>query len=341
MNELFEDLMRSNDPARDAQSDPARREAVLALADQPVELNHRRSRGLRRLAVAASLVVVTGAVVGAQLTAPAPVAAALTASDVLTKAAAQASDPEASGDQYWKVTSQSQNLMTSVGEDSKPSTCLLAMSRTTYLAVDGSRPSWFVDSPSKKVEQIEGSDCTPGGGETWTTNQPPNASTGDWLNPTAEWVAKLPTDITELRAKLYADTKGQGNDPDDEAFVIITDLLRTGQAPASLRADLFEVLKTVDGTTITDSQVKVNDRSGVAIGRSTVDGSKAELIIDAATGELLGERTNLEVGGKQIETIAEYTPRSVVDAIPGSVKKAANHYRCTPQGECQAEPEKR
>ncbi len=340
MPELFEDLMRTNDPARGIAVDPSQREAVLANAelDNVQQLPVRRSNWGRRLAVAAALVGVTGGLVWTQLSGPtAQVASALTASDVLTKAATAAQDPEAKPGQYWVITANSTFLNSVAGEDEAASgSCLVKSGRTSYIPVDGKTPAWYADAAETKVKQVSGDACSLEAKATnWTTNQTPNTFPGDWSNPNQAWVEKLPGSVDELRKKLYADTKGAGSGSDDEAYVVITDSLRSGMAPADLRSKMLEILKTIDGTKITDAKVEVEGRTGVAIGREQNTGDKVEIIIDSETGELLGERTHTKVGDDTVVSTSAYTPRKVVDAVPDSVKDGAVHYTCDEMGNCK------
>lgn len=333
MNQHFEDLMRSNDPARGIAADPSQRAAVLAQTElaEVSELPARGSRWGRRLAVAASLIAVTGGLLATQLSGPtAQVASALTASDVLTKAATAAQDPEAKPGQYWVITANSTFLNSVAGEDeASAGSCLVKSGRTSYIPVDGKTPAWYSDAAETKVKQVSGKECALEDEATnWTTNLAANDVSGSWSNPTQAWIEKLPSSTEGLRKRLYADAKDAGSSPDDEAYVLITDMLRSGLAPAELRSRAFEILKTMDGTKIVDTATEVEGRTGVAIGRDQRNGDKLEIIIDSETGELLGERSRIDVNGQEVSSTTRYTPRAVVDELPDSVKDGARHFVC-------------
>lgn len=164
-----------------------------------------------------------------------------------------------------------------VTADTRPvnSICLVKETSTAaYVSVDGNKPNWYTGSKPTVVKQIQGTDCTLGEGAGSTTrNRTDNDDPGGWGNPTADWVAALPATVDGLRDKIYKDSKGSGTGADNQAFVVIADALKTERAPAQLRSQLFEVLKTIPGTAITDESVDINGRTGVAIGRMETNSS--------------------------------------------------------------------
>jgi len=327
MTDLFEDLMRDVDPARGLAPLPAeRREALLARAASPVdELGaRRRPRWGRRLAAAAAVAAVTVGVYAVQATTGNVPAAS--AKEVLAKAALTTSDPATRPGQYWRISSTDEKIITTPGQGDG-SLCVVAGSRVTYAAVDGSSPSWFVDAPERKVRQVRGAECGTLPAQSWTTNLIPNQQEASWAVPNPAWLAQLPRDVGALRARLYADRAGFGRGPDDEAFVYVADLLRSGQVPADLRAALFGVLQTIPGTTITDAHVTVGTRDGVAIGRLST-GERVELIFDSKQGDLLGERSTMLDHGVPIAQFSNVT-RDVVDEVPSSVQRNAEKLTCT------------
>lgn len=330
MVDRFDDLMREADPAKGQAPLPVdRREAILTAARRRDErLDPRRPRWGRRLAVAASvLAVAAGGLVVQSVTGAAPSAEA---QGVLDRAALIAKDPAARPGQYWRITRKSEHT---VGYEAQGGqfVCVLAENRVSYVSVDGSRPSWFVDEPRVRLRQLLGSVCPTAPGGTWTTPLAPNLEAPTWGNPTPSWLAGLPRDPAALRARLYADSAGQGSGPDDEAFVTVADILRSGVVPADLRSALFRVLQTVPGTTITDKNVQAGGRAAIAVGRGGAGEGRSELLFAVGTGDFVGERWRRgSFEGFPNGSVSTYS-RDVVDALPADLQRL----KCTPEGECR------
>lgn len=101
----------------------------------------------------------------------------------------------------------------------------------------------------------------------------------------------LPRDPRVLLNHIYRVTLGTGNSPDGEALVFIADTLNTGFATASTRAALFRAAALISGVTLTADSATLDGTTGVAIGRVEPKyGIRQDLIIDPATGEMIGER---------------------------------------------------
>jgi len=140
-------------------------------------------------------------------------------------------------------------------------------------------------------------------------------------------IDSLPRDPMRLLNHIYRVTLGTGPSTDGEALVWIADLLRTGAAPADLRAALFEAAAMIPGVVITEQQAVLDGRTGVAIGRvESSSGQRQDIIIDPATGQLIGERhvnvgnpdSSIPIGSAESWTAVTTT---VVDSAPqgGSV----------------------
>ncbi len=305
---------------------------------------HRRGR--RRVLVAAGLcAAVTAAVVVLPSALRAP-SASVEAASLLTHAAdaIHSTDPTAAPGQWWRIESHGTNLMGAAMADKTPGTAveatwLIASSRTEYAAVDGSRPSVFVDSPTRVVRKLTGPGdivdppLGPTAG-TWTTGLAPAAVPASWQSPSPAWLAALPRDTAALRDRLYADSAGQGRSVDGEAVVYVADVLRSGVVPADLRAALYRVLATVPGVEITSSQATIGDVAGVGLGYvEAVDGTRQEIVVDPSNGELIGERyvATTALDGIPAGTVigtATWT-RTLVDAVPASVRAAVVDQNCT------------
>lgn len=325
MTLLFHECMRNGDPAAElAPYSPDERRELLDAALAPTRPTGRRSRVRVLLAACAALVVgglgyqsVTASIGTAQ------------AAEVLTQAAIHASDPPAKPGQYWEITRTGTNLY----GDTADRLFLVRTRAIDYVAVDGRRPSWFVRGGASTIRQLSGPSgpATWAGRDAWTTNLSPEQKPAWWSEPSPSWFASLPRDTAALRARLYADTAGHGSNPDDEAFVYVADVLRSGVVPADLRAALYRVLATVPGTTVTERHVTSDDgRSGVAIGRNDIFGSHNELVIDPDTGQVIGERSFLRLTplvGERIE-FSTGVQRRLVDAVPADVRRTAHHQTC-------------
>ncbi|TFD71068.1 CU044_5270 family protein [Cryobacterium sp. Hb1] len=113
-------------------------------------------------------------------------------------------------------------------------------------------------------------------------------------SPNLDKLDGLPTDPYRLLNYIYRITLGSGPSPDAAAFTWIADSLRGFGAKAEIRAALYEAAAMIPGVVITDSAATLNDRTGVSIGRTEPsDGLRHDIIIDARTGRLIGERAVL------------------------------------------------
>jgi RNA polymerase sigma-70 factor (ECF subfamily) len=135
-------------------------------------------------------------------------------------------------------------------------------------------------------------------------------------------IETLPRDPHQLLGIIYMRTLGSGPSPEIEALVTIADTLRTGVIPADLRAALYNAAALIPGVTIVDRQATLGGRTGIAIGIPG-ENYRQEIIIDPATGLLIGERTVLLRSTPDIPAFPEGTAiswtsvrTSVVDATP-------------------------
>ncbi|MHB9860534.1 CU044_5270 family protein [Streptomyces sp. YIM S03343] len=139
--------------------------------------------------------------------------------------------------------------------------------------------------------------------------------------PSYNYLSKLTTDPDKLLAKIYKETKGQGNTPDQQAFTTIGDMLTESYPPAELSAALFKAAKKIPGVVVVADAVDAIGRHGVAVARLDETGERDEWIFDRKTGLLLGERSVQARGnngvitrGTVISTRA-ITNRAVVDEM--------------------------
>ena len=156
----------------------------------------------------------------------------------------------------------------------------------------------------------------------------------------------LPRDPQQLLNYIYKVTAGGGNSADGAALGWIADTLRTGVAPADVRAALYEAAAGIPGVEITEQVANLDGRTGISIGRvESADNSRQDLIIDTQTGALIGERRvelTDEGWGFPAGTTTGFTAvrTSVVDSAPeggtqngqfdreGCVDKGNGNFQC-------------
>lgn len=136
---------------------------------------------------------------------------------------------------------------------------------------------------------------------------------GNWQFPKPEFLAGLPTDPEQLYERLREDSGG-----DRQALVYAADALRTGLMPAAARANLLRALTYLPGLDVTDGAADLDGNKGVALGVSE-DGERQEIILDPATGVVIGERqvSDSMFAGIPKGTVTSYSSitTAVVDRI--------------------------
>lgn len=312
----IETQLRETDPAANTQpyTDEERRrilDAALSANPRPV-----RRRGLRAFAVAAAAALVVGLGVVSYNDS----AAVAMADEALKEAAINAVDPPAEPHQYWKMTVT--EFTTNGGHEDF--LCVVKATYIDYVSVDGSKPTWFDRPAREKVRQVYGDECTGLPGQAWVGDKTPSQLPASWYSPTPEMIASLPRDVDALRERLYKDTKGQGRGTDHAVHTAVTDMLVSGMVPADLRSALYKVLISLPTTTSGGTRM-VGDVEGVVIGARDFAGLTDEIIIDPATGELIGKvlRGDKTVG----EDLTSEITREVVDDIPAELQARAK--RCS------------
>ncbi|MGA5314023.1 CU044_5270 family protein [Streptomyces pseudogriseolus] len=146
-----------------------------------------------------------------------------------------------------------------------------------------------VDGSERTLQRKDGSDSL----------VPETPGRGSLNAPTYDFLAALPTDPDALLKQIRDDVQknhGAGSDsttgPDQEAFVTIGDLLRSGVTPPDTAASLYRAAALISGVDIVTDVVDAAGRKGVAVAR-THEGERTEWIFDESTARLLGERTVL------------------------------------------------
>ena len=141
--------------------------------------------------------------------------------------------------------------------------------------------------------------------------------------PMEEAISTAPRDPEDLLEMIYDYQRAQGNEDAlyEEAFGTVAETMRTGVIPADLRAALYQAAALIPGVTVVDREATLDGRSGVSLGMKTSRyDARQEMIIDPATGRLIGEREILleDVGGIPAGTATGWTAvtTSVVDSAP-------------------------
>lgn len=104
---------------------------------------------------------------------------------------------------------------------------------------------------------------------------------------------EIPTDAAAAYQWVDEQYTGGSASRDEDNFVRIAGILRTGLVPAAPRAALLGALSRIPGVSATEGVANLDGVTGVAIGRDEAIrfGERQEIIIDPATGLVIGERT--------------------------------------------------
>ncbi|MEW2303002.1 CU044_5270 family protein [Streptomyces sp. NPDC006655] len=202
--------------------------------------------------------------------------------DQISLAAARTSHPDVRPGQYVYLRSRSaESYVRHVGDKS-----FLAVhplhTRQTWMSPDGSK-GWLIDPAVDDNPEGETLDRPDVRGQT------PKPSLN---SPSYDYLAKLTTDPDKLLAKIYKETKGQGNSPDQEAFTTIGDLLGGSYPPAGLYPALFKAAAKIPGVVVVDDATDAVGRHGVAVARlDETSGQREEWIFDSRSHVFLGERS--------------------------------------------------
>lgn len=270
--------------------------ALMARIAAPRQAAHlapkrRRRRPLRRATwiVAGTAAALTGILIAGNVNLGVQSAQA---SEVLRQAAAAAvqfSDVTPAPGQYVRVTRHEKYPWCEVSEQSEM-VCEGTNEETTSIYVPANRDDEWV--------QVRDWGNFPGKDEPETHR----AHDGDFYGPDEggfsapspeERFAEIPLDGTAAYDWIHAQYIGGSASPDEDDFVRIADLLRSGLVPAPQRAALLDALSRVPGVTSRAGVANLDGIEGVAIGRDEPMrlGNRDEIIIDPATGQVIGERT--------------------------------------------------
>ena len=256
------------------------------------------------------------------------------------------SDSPIRDDQYWRVSSTGLRLSQSDGRIVPAAAVLIAQNYVTYTRGDGARV-YVVSGPSTLSRRLSGTpadaerqfelDSLPSSVENAgpVEGDPPTLA---W--PTAAFLADLPRDPAALLAAIRDDIDAQQaaaaqypgfggeQDPPADVATTVVDLLFSSLVPDDLRAALFRVLADLPGVEVAATNAVLNGVTGVAFAyHPAVDGVRPELVVDPATGALIGQRsvTTEPLDGIPVGTTVGESAISteVIDRVPADVVTAA------------------
>jgi hypothetical protein len=149
---------------------------------------------------------------------------------------------------------------------------------------------------------------------------------GRFYDPEYSWVnvdyADIPLDGADAYKWIDGQYSGGSMSRDEDNYVRIADILRSGLVPAPQRAALLDALSRIPGVTATDDVANLDGVSGVAIGRDEPlrAGDRQEIIIDPDTGLVIGERmlagATIFGWGPKAEMTLTAIETTVVDTAP-------------------------
>lgn len=141
----------------------------------------------------------------------------------------------------------------------------------------------------------------------------------------AEWLAIGDPSATpqQLLDRIRQETTGAGRSPDHEAFVWLSDRLRTGELDATTRSLFYRTAALIPGVTVAESTVVLDGRSGVALWAPPLaDRSRTQLVLNPETGAYIGEReyapVSDEAGAELALRSTQTSTQSVVDEAPAA-----------------------
>ncbi|MGW1722453.1 CU044_5270 family protein [Streptomyces sp. NPDC002306] len=202
--------------------------------------------------------------------------------DQISLAAADTSHPVVKPGQYIYIESKAADTFVRTDDDKSTVASHVVHLRQVWKSPDGTK-GWLIDPAVNDSAE----------GETLSLpDEQGNTPQAFLNNPSYDYLTKLTTDPDELLAKIYKETKGHGNSPDQEAFTTIGDLLGESYPPAELYSALFKAAEKIPGVVVVQDAVDAAGRHGVAVARlDETSGEREEWIFDRKTHVYLGERS--------------------------------------------------
>ncbi|MER6628546.1 CU044_5270 family protein [Streptomyces sp. NPDC000987] len=235
--------------------------------------------------------------------------------DQISLAAADASHPKVGPGQYVYIESRMADTFLKVVNDKTTLASHALHRRQVWMSPDGTK-GWLIDPAVNDSPE----------GETLSLpDEQGNTPKAGLNSPSYDYLTKLPADPDKLLAKIYKETEGLGNTPDQEAFTTIGDLLGESYPPADLYPALFKAAAKIPGVVVVRDAVDAVGRHGVAVARlDETSGQREEWIFNPKTYVFLGERTVQVRKGTGVDALIKpgtvmftsaIITRSVVDGI--------------------------
>ncbi|GAA1143692.1 hypothetical protein GCM10009630_47610 [Kribbella jejuensis] len=293
------------------------------LTPQPAK---RRSTGARRMVLAGALAgtLAAGFLVNDVVTkndgTVAPGAAADAGTFLATAADQSTSAPDAPipAGQYRRVTQRSQEgwnfgprneyhgTRLSVSDwwvpstQRPPFTAISVLGAKQEFSSKAAEQLWHRTDPlnvkPQKIQTADACAVLTGGAVVVQAQGTTNGCKAGWMNPSADFVARLPQDPAALLAALRKNDHtwpGLGDAPaqgDYRAFERAGSILVSGFATSERRATLYKALRGIRNIQLLPNAVNLDGKVGRAIGLVELWGIRKELIIDAKTGQFIGLR---------------------------------------------------
>ncbi|MFF2852460.1 CU044_5270 family protein [Streptomyces sp. NPDC058001] len=202
--------------------------------------------------------------------------------EISLAAAADTSRPTVKPGQYIYIESKTADTFIKTVDDKSSLASYALHKRQVWMSPDGTK-GWLIDPSVNDGPE----------GETLSLpDEQGNIREASLNGPSYDYLTKLTTDPDQLLAKIYKETKGQGNSPDQQAFSTIGDLLGESYPPAELYSALFKTAAKIPGVVVVNDAVDAVGRPGVAVARlDETSGAREEWIFDKKTHVFLGERS--------------------------------------------------
>ncbi|WP_217242900.1 CU044_5270 family protein [Streptomyces sp. AC555_RSS877] len=202
--------------------------------------------------------------------------------DQIALAAADVDHPTVKPGQYIYVESKTASSFVRTIDDKSFLASHELHRRQVWMSADGTK-GWLIDPAVNDTSE----------GETLSLPDETGNTPEAHLNaPSYDYLTKLTTDPDALLAKIYKETEGDGNSPDQQAFTTIGDLLGETYPPAELYSALFKAAAKIPGVVVVNDATDAVGRHGVAVARlDKTSGQREEWIFDKKTHVFLGERS--------------------------------------------------
>ncbi|MFJ4153043.1 CU044_5270 family protein [Streptomyces galbus] len=201
--------------------------------------------------------------------------------DQVSLAAAGSERPTVKAGQYLYIESKAADTFLKSVDDKHTVASHELHRRQVWYSPDGTK-GWLIDPAVNKSPE----------GETLSLpDEQGNTPVAGLNHPSYDFLATLPTDPDALLARVYKETAGHGNSPDQEAFTTIGDLLSESFPPPALYSTLFKAAAKIPGVVKVDDAVDAAGRHGVAVARlDETSGQREEWIFNGTTHVFLGKR---------------------------------------------------